>query len=215
MTAPKTPLLDELAGHDARMAAARQRARSLAQAAAEHADAIGRLKEERVAAYSQDDERKANALKRRTTEAADKAGELEERREGADIAAQRAQRDRDLFVSANHGGIVAERAPSAREAVKMIEDAIAALTEGVRAWRAEAAIQVDLLRPVAGRDGREIPDLPIYQLVRDLGRAVQAGVPAPMPPQPSISRPAPPATRVKAGQAVDEGDSEFVFEPIS
>ena len=213
MTA-KTPLLDELAGLDARMAAARQRARSLSQSAAEHAAAIGRLKEERVAAYSQDDERKANALKKRTTEAADKAVELEERRQGADIAARRTQVERDAFIAANHAALVRERAPAARAAVTAIEDATAALAEGVKAWRAEAASQLDLLRPVAGRDGREIPDLQIDQIVRDLGRAVQAGVPAPLPPQPTISQPAPPASRTKAGQAVEGGDSGFAFERI-
>jgi len=207
---PLTPLLDELAGHDTRMAAARQRARALSQSAAEHADAIGRLKEERVAAYSQDDERKANALKKRTTEAADKAVELEERRQGADIAARRTQVERDAFIAANHAALVGERAPAARAAVKAIEDATAALAEGVKAWRAEATSQLDLLRPVAGRDGREIPDLQIDQLARDLQRAVQAGVPAPLPPQPAA-----PVTRAKAGQVVDEGVGVLTFEPIS
>ena len=202
---PLTPLLDELAGLDARMAAARQRARSLSQSAAEHADAIGRLKEERVTAYSQDDERKANALKKRTTEAADKAVELEERREGADIAARSAQADRDKYVAQNHGALVDERSPIARAAVQSIEDAIAALAEGVRRWTAEQQIQINLLRPVPGRDGREVPELQCRELARDLRRATSDGVPLPVP------SPAPVA-RVAPEHDPDPGESDVMME---
>jgi len=209
MSAAKTPLLDQLAELDERVSASRLRARALAEAIAEHARSIEQLKGERIGAYSEDDERKAAALKKRTAEAADKAVELEERRQGADIAARRLQVGRDAFVAEHHAELVAERAPVALAAVKAIEDATAALAEGVAAWRAEAGIQVDLLRPVAGRDGRDVPDLHIHQPVRDLLRAVRGGVPAPLP------RPAAPVTRAKAGPAVDEGDSAFTFEPIS
>ena len=105
----------------------------------------------------------------------------------------------------------------AHAAAKAIEDAIAALGAGIRAWQAEAGAQVALLRAVPGRDGRSVPDLAaVAQLARDLQRAVQAGgVPAPLPPQPSISQAAAPVKRAKAGEAVAEGDSEFVFEPIT
>ena len=206
MSAAKTPLLDRLAELDERVSASRQRARSLAEAIAEHARSIEQLKGERIDAYSEDDERKAAALKKRAAEAADKAVELEERRQGADIAARRTQVERDAFIAANHAAIVGERAPVAHAAVKAIEDATAALAEGMEAWRTEAGVQVALLRAVAGRD---VPDLHIHQPVRDLLRAVQGGVPAPLP------RPAAPVTRAKAGPAVDEGDSAFTFEPIS
>ena len=212
MTAPKTPLLDELAGHEEQLATARARARALAEAIAKHAEAIEQLRADRIEAFAQDDERRAAALQKKAGDAEAKAGELAERRAGADLAATRAARGRDAFIAEHHGELVAERSPMAHAAVKAIEDATASLAAGVKAWRAEAASQLDLLRPVAGRDGREIPDLHIYQLVRDLGRAVQAGVPAPLPPQPSISRPA--APRAKAGQAADDGDSGFAFERI-
>ena len=178
---PKTPLLDQLAEHDARVTASRLRARALAEAIAEHERSIEQLKGERIGAYSEDDERKAAALGKRTVDAEAKAVELEERRQGAVIAAQRAQRARDLFVAANHGALVAERAPIAHAAVTAIEVATAALAEGVKAWQAEAGVQVGLLRPVAGRDGRDVPDLAVAQLARDLQRATAGGVPSPLP----------------------------------
>jgi len=178
---PRTPLLDELAGFDARMAAARQRARALTDAIAEHARSIEELKRERIDAYSDDDERKAAALKKRTVDAAAKAVELDERRQGADIAATKAQRERDAFVAENHAALVSERIPVATAAVKQIEDAIAALGEGVRLWTAEQQAQVDLLRPIPGRDGREVPELQCRELVRDLRRATADGVPMPVP----------------------------------
>jgi len=208
MTPAKTPMLVELAGLEEQVTTARTRARALTEAIAEHAAELEQLKAARVEAFAEDDERRAAALQKKAGDAEAKAVELAERRAGADLAATRAARARDAFIVAHHGELVAERSPAALAAVKAIEDATAALAEGVRTWRAEAAIQVDLLRPVAGRDGRDVPDLHIHQPVRDLLRAVRGGVPAPLP------RPAAPVARSKTGQAVDEGDSAFTFERI-
>ena len=133
---------------------------------------------------------------------------MQERRQGADIATRSAQDERDLFVAQHHGKLVAERAPIAHAAAKAIEDAIAALGEGVQAWQAEATAQVALLRPVAGRDGREIPDLHLAQLARDLRRAAAGGVPSPLPR--AAVQPVAPA---KPAEAVSGGG--IVFERIS
>jgi len=178
---PPTPMLDELAAHDERVGAASQRARELVQSISEHGEALERLKGERIEAYAAGDEKAASALKEQSVELEAQFGELLERREGADIATRTAQRERDKFVAANHVALVAEREPLGRAAVKAIMDATAALVAGVEAWQSEASTQVFLLRSVAGRTGREVPDLPVAQLVRDLRRAVAGGVPAPLP----------------------------------
>jgi len=189
MAKTKAPMLDELAAHDERVGAASQRARELAQSISEHGEALERLKGERIEAYAAGDEKAASALKEQSVELEAQFGELLERRQGADIATRTAQRERDAFVAANHARLVSERAPIAHAAVKLIEDAIGALAAGVEAWQSEAALQVHLLRSVAGRDGREVPDLPVQQLVRDLRRAASGGVPAPLPVSPAVSPP--------------------------
>jgi len=208
MTPAVTPLLDELAAHDERVRAAGQRARELVQTLAEHGQALERLKGERIAAYAAGDEKAAGVLRKQAGDAEALGVELQERRQGADIATRSAQDERDVFIAANHAALVAERAPIAHAAAKAIEDAIAALGEGVQAWQAEATAQVALLRPVAGRDGREIPDLHLAQLARDLRRAAADGVPSPLP-----RAAVPPVAQAKPAEAV--ADSGIVFERIS
>ena len=205
---PKRPMLDELAVLDEQVSAAHHRARELAQTIAQHAQSIEQLRAARIAAYADGVESAAAAAKTKAATAEAHAVELEERRLGADVAARRAQRERDAFVAANHARLVSERAPIAHAAVKLIEDAIGALAAGVEAWQSEAALQVHLLRSVAGRDGREVPDLPVQQLVRDLRRAAADGVPAPLP------RPAPSHTVLDDGDKHPDGSAGVVFEGI-
>ena len=89
----------------------------------------------------------------------------------------------------------------------MIMDATAALVAGAEAWQAEAATQVFLLRSVAGRTGREVPDLPVAQLVRDLRRATADGVPAPLP------RPAPSPSVLDDADKQPEGSGKNTWSP--
>jgi hypothetical protein len=48
-------------------------------------------------------------------------------------------------------------------------------------WQKEAAAQADLARMVGPNQSREIPDLNLSQLIRDLNRAAAEGIPAPLP----------------------------------
>ena len=203
-----TPALDELAEHDERVGAASQRARELARRIAEHGEALERLKGERIEAYASGNEKLASALKAQSVELEAQFGELLERREGADIATRTAQHERDKFVAANHAKLVSERSPAAHAAVKAIMDATAALAAGVEAWQSEAATQVFLLRSVAGRTGREVPDLAVAQLVRDLRRAVAGGVPAPLPVPAAVSSPS------GLSEKQSDGSAGVVFEEI-
>ena len=141
-TASKTPLLDELAAHDERVAVAAQRARELARRITEHGEALERLSGERIEAYAGGHEKAALALRKQAGDAEAQAGELEERRQGAVIATRTAHHERDVFIAANHAALVSERAPIAIAAVEMIEAAIAALAQGAEAWQSEAALQV-------------------------------------------------------------------------
>ena len=204
MTPAKTPLLDELAAHDERVRAAGQRARELVQTLAEHGQALERLKGERIAAYAAGDEKAASALRKQAGDAEALGVELQERRQGADIAARSAQDERDKFIAQHHGKLVDERAPIAHAAAKAIEDAIAALGEGVQAWQDEAMAQVALLRSVTGRDGREVPDLHLAQLARDLRRAIADGIPVPLPV----------AKRREEREEQAEDDAALIFERI-
>ncbi len=95
-----TPMLDELAAHDERARAASQHARELAQSIAEHGQVLDRLREARIEAYSRRDEPGAIRLKKEAADAAAQSVELEERREGAAIAARAAQEARGRFIGA-------------------------------------------------------------------------------------------------------------------
>lgn len=81
--------------------------------------------------------------------------DLDERRQGADLAVRRAQAERDGYVAEAYRQLVAERTPGAQQAVQAIRTALAALDAGVSAWIAEAQTQAALTRHVAGIDGRQ------------------------------------------------------------
>ena len=180
MTAKTTLRLDALAALDERVTMAQQRVQSLAQTVGEHAQTVAQIKEQRIHAYSADDEDSARRLKARTTKAEAQAVELGERHMGAEVAARRAQAERDAYVCEHHAALVAERAPSARAIAQRIEDAIGELGEAVAAWTAEGQVQAALLR-TTGANTAGIPDLSIRQLARELQRAARDGVVAPLP----------------------------------
>lgn len=173
-------LLEQLAGHDEQVRAAQTRAQQLAREGAEHDAELGRLKAERIAAYSADDEAAAKKLRTRAATAATHSTELEERRQGAELAARRVQGERDAFITQNLTGLIAERRPAALEAVRRIEAAIADLSDGIAAWHAVARGSEAFLR-VAGYGTRGMPELPVQQLARELERVAANGLPVPLP----------------------------------
>ena len=114
---------------------------------------------------------------------------------GAELAARRAQQARDAYIAQNHGELVAERTPQVKQAVRAIEEAIAALGRAMADWQQEAAVQRELLRPVEGRNGREIPELTIQQAARELIRDLERkGIPTPLP-HGSLTSPSPKVLR--------------------
>ena len=174
-------LLEQLAAHDERVKVATQRVQQLGRQGAEHAAGLERLKAERVAAYAADDEDAARKLKTQATRAATRSTELDERRQGAELAARRVQDEREVFIRENFSGLIDERRPAAVEAVRRIESAIADLGDAVDAWHAEARRVEALLREV-GYGTRGMPDsLPVKRLVRELERVAADGLAAPLP----------------------------------
>lgn len=173
-------LLEQLAAHDERVTAAQVRAQQLARQGAEHDAGLGRLKSERIGAYAAGDEDAAKKLTTRATRAATRSTELAERREGAELAARRAQGARDAFITQNLAGLIAEHRPAAVEAVRRIEAALADLAGGIAAWHAVARQSEAFLR-VAGHGTHGMPDLPIQQLARELERVAGDALPLPLP----------------------------------
>jgi hypothetical protein len=144
--------------------------------------ALEQLKHDRITAYANADEDSAKRLVKQTTAAEAKAKELAERVAGAELAARRAQQARDAYIAQHHDQLVFERAPRAYRAVTAIEQTITAFAKAIDDWHQEAAAQRELLRPVEGRNGQEIPDLTIHQAARDLFRQLERkGIPAPLP----------------------------------
>ena len=210
-------LLEQLAAHDERVRDAQTRAQRLARQGAEHEAGVQRLKAERIAAYSAGDEGAAKKLKMQATRAAARSTELDERRQGAELAARRAQDERERFIRDSFSGLIDERRPAAIEAVRRVEAAIGDLSDAVGAWHAEAR-QVEALLREAGFGTRGMPDgLPVQRLVRELERVAVNGLPAPLPGAqhaPTAPKADDPAedTAVHAGSTDEEGPLVEVIE---
>ena len=210
-------LLEQLAVHDECVKDAQTRAQQLARQGAEHEAGVQRLKAERIAAYSAGDEDAAKKLKMQATRAAARSTELDERRQGAELAARRAQDEREVFIRANFPRLIDERRPAAIEAVRRVESAIADLSDAVGGWHAEARQAEALLRE-AGYGTRGMPDgLPVQRIVRELERVAADGLPAPLPGAqhaPTAPKADDPTedTAVHAGSTDEEGPLVEVIE---
>lgn len=178
----KTPTIDRLAELQDRVVQAHVQTREIQTAAERAKQDAERLREELVELYASGDKRQEKRLIAARTQAEGVAGEpWAERVAGAERAATRVTAERDAYVATHHPALVRERTPRAQAAVQQIHDATRLLEEGRLAWHAEEQEQLALLQFAGGRSGREIPSLHLDQAIRDLRRAVDQGVPAPLP----------------------------------
>jgi hypothetical protein len=177
------PLHAALAERDERVASARQYARELvAQEQAANA-AADDAREQLTEAFASGDEKAVGVLTKAKATAEASAGEpWAERKAGAERAAARAQSDRDAWATANISGLLSEMQADADAAVAGFTAAVDALELARREWhRVERAV-LDLRRVVPGANGRDVPGIEsIDQAVKDLRRAVDASLMAPMP----------------------------------
>jgi len=60
-------------------------------------------------------------------------------------------------------------------------EALESIEGAVREWRAVAHHYSDLLRPVEGVDGRDVPELYIDAVRLEAARALERGIPVPLP----------------------------------
>lgn len=183
MTARRsTPHLDALDQLLNRAAQAKAKGRALAQAVAENDHAIAALKAERIAAYAEDDERKVTALQRKADAANAKALELEERRAGAELAANRAHAEHDRYRGDHVRELLDEVKPDAVAAAKAVEDAARVLVD---AWAQLSQIDARINTLTRGVDGfmhSRTPTNDTYaQLELAARRTLDSG-----PPQPPL-----------------------------
>ena len=167
---------DELAQHEQRVGEAQQRARALGRDLAELAGKVTELKQQRVQAYADEDERKATQLSKRIVDAQAKQEEIDERRQGAELASRRADAERTEWIRDHYRDLVAEIEPEAREAARTIDELSEQLLAALKAWQ-DVSGKVAALAHTAGHAGRA-PTLEWDEIARSLRRRPK---PTPLP----------------------------------
>jgi hypothetical protein len=177
------PLHVELGERAAKVSAAKQYVRDVLDHEQAAKGAAADARERLIEAYATGDEKAVAALTKAKVKAEATAGEpWVERKAGAERAATRAQADRDAWVAANISGLLSEMQGEADAAVAGVTAAVAGLEDARREWHRVERVVLDLRRVVPGADGRDVPGIEnIDQAVKDLRRAVDASLMAPMP----------------------------------
>ena len=171
----------ELAKHEQGVAEAQQRARSLARDLAELAGKVAELKQQRVQAYADEDERKATQLSTKIADAQAKQEELDERRAGAELASRRAAGERDTWRFAHTRELLAEVEPDARAAAESLAGKIEEVERARQHWHAVRQRIAALVVGAPGFDPRAIPGIDATdQAIRDLRKGV-GPIPPPLP----------------------------------
>ena len=169
---------DELGKHEQRIAEAQRRVQARGRDLAELGGKVSELKQQRVNAYADEDERKAGQLSKKIADAQAKQQELDERRAGAELAARRAAAEHQAFVQARYRDLVAEIEPQAREAAQAIDGLADQLLAALKEWDAVKG-RVAGLAHLAGQTERA-PALGWDELARDLRRRPRP-TPSPLP----------------------------------
>lgn len=194
----KAGLLDELKQRSAAVGEANVSARSLEQARHQHEQVVAGLKRDRVAAYADGDERKASALREKATAATLRAEELEERHQGALVAANRAKAELDRWVSSNVDGLIGELRPRAEAATKALHAKLAELEDARLEWHAVANEVTGFMHRADKYAGQRVPSMDgLDRAIRDIAR-VEAEIKVPLPAT------APPAWEIDPTQHWDD-----------
>jgi hypothetical protein len=104
-----------------------------------------------------------------------------QRREGKQRLVQKLEAERARFVQANLDALAASREPDAHAAREAVIDKLEAIEVAERAYAEVEQWYVDLLRPVEGLDGRDVPSLNLGAVKSEAQRVLERGVPTPLP----------------------------------
>ena len=174
---------DRLSALSAAVTAAKERARAMEL---EHGQVVAMIAAARdgiVEAHAVgDDAAVARLSKDREQLEGGAIRDAEERLEGARVAVSRAEVEVSTYAASNIEGLLRERHPSARAAVKAVAASVAALGQAQGKWDTVQADVAALLR-LAGQNTGSLPRFPetLATLVRDARRAGGVDVPAPLP----------------------------------
>ena len=105
----------------------------------------------------------------------------QQRREGRQRLVQKLEADRDRFVAEHLGELAASREHDAHAARDAVVEALERLDVVERAYADVEQWYVNLLRPVPGVDGRDVPSLDLSAVKSEAQRVLDRGVPAPLP----------------------------------
>ena len=170
--------LEDLAGHDERLAVVQQRARALGRDLAEHNAKIGELKQQKIDAHSREDEQLAAKIRKQIDVAEHKVTDLEERQAGAQLTASRADSERTQWIGANYPASLRELEPEAREAARAIDRLADELLAAVKRWE-DIRSRVSALAHTGGQTAH-VPGLgwdELTQALRHRPRPTRAPVP--------------------------------------
>jgi hypothetical protein len=103
-----------------------------------------------------------------------------QRREGRQRLVQTLEAERARFVQDNLGALAASRKHDAQARERIVE-LLEAIEVAERAWAEVEQFYVDLLRPVEGVDGRDVPALNLAAVKSEAQRVLERGVPTPLP----------------------------------
>ena len=169
---------------DTRLAEARQALRAVTE---EERRAQAELKTAEAALaehFAQEtvDELEPRELHNRLTAARNRAEQpWAQRREGKQQLVKRLEAERDQCVIDNLGALAASREHDAHAARDAVVSALEAIEVAERAWADVERYYTDLLRPVPGVDGRDVPRLNLSAVKSEVQRALDHGIPAPLP----------------------------------
>jgi chromosome segregation ATPase len=102
--------------------------------------------------------------------------------EGARRAQERAQFERDRFMSEHFEEIAGELIPHCTTAADDVQRAVDALLGALGRWQAEATRFEGVMRRVPGVRSLTVPVLPVHSLEQELGH-IDGRVPIPVPPE--------------------------------
>jgi hypothetical protein len=104
-----------------------------------------------------------------------------QRREGKQRLVRRLEAERDQFVVDHLGELAGAKEPAAHAATDRLTQALEEVEAAAREWQGVASHYSELLIPVEGLDGRDVPELHIDAVRLEAARALERGIPTPLP----------------------------------
>jgi hypothetical protein len=104
-----------------------------------------------------------------------------QRREGKRRLVLKLEQERAAFVQEHLGELATAKESAAHAARERVEKALEEVEEAAREWQGVAQHFSGLLYVVEGIDGRDVPELRIDPVRLEAARALERGIPTPLP----------------------------------